>query len=191
MQSDKNTSSILIGSQRVNYLLEYFVANLFKCTPFTSYEQLRVPWFTVYRESDHQVPSCFGGKTRPGGGSQATMPGLHYINEKGKWTALPWRMHQQDGGVVVVVRDHDKDSVNMAIFGFGGVTTETIARFTVLQEEQFVEPQWETSSKEIGVFICTLKYRSSRLPGETEETVTPSSYEIIPMKERILKKFLT
>lgn len=190
MLSDKNTSSILIGSQRVNYLLEHFVANLFKCTPFTSYSQLRVPWFMVYRQSDHLVPSCFGGTVRPGGGTEGSQPGLHYINEKGKWVAFPWHMHKQDGGVVVVVRDHEKDTISMALFGFGGVTTEAIARITVLQEERFVEPQWETNNREIGVFICLLKYQVSLLPGEVEETVAPTTCEIIPIKERILKKFL-
>jgi DNA-binding Xre family transcriptional regulator len=191
MLTDKNTSSILIGSQRVNYLLEHFVANLFKCSPFTSHEQIRIPWYTVYRESDHLVPSCFGGKVRPGGGSQCSEPGLHYIDEKGKWVAFPWHMHKQDGGVVIIVRDHEKDTISMAVLGFGGVTTEAIARITVLQEERFVEPQWETSSREIGVFICLVKYQANRLPGEVEETVTPTGYEIIPMKERILKQFLT
>ena len=80
--------------------------------------------------------------------------------------------------------------MSMAVFGFGGLTTETIARATVLQEEKFVEPQWETSSREIGVFICLVKYQANHLPGEVEETVTPTDYEIIPMKERILKQFL-
>jgi DNA-binding Xre family transcriptional regulator len=191
MLLDKNTSSILIGSQRVNYLLEHFIAGLFKCTPFSSYSQLRVPWFTVYRHSDHLVPSCFGGTVRPGGGPDCSEPGLHYVNEKGKWVAFPWHMHRQDGAVVVVVRDHDKDTISMAIFGFGGVATEAIARIAVLQEDRFVEPQWETSNKEIGVFICLLKYHVSRLPGEVEETVTPTTCDIIPIKERILKKFLT
>jgi DNA-binding Xre family transcriptional regulator len=191
MLSDKNTSSILIGSQRVNYLLEHFVAGLFKCTPFSSYAQLRVPWYTVYRESDDQVPSCFGGKVRPGGGKQCSEPGLHYINEKGKWVAFPWHIQEQDGGVAIVVRDNEKDTISMAVFGFGGLTTEAIARIMVLQEQRFVEPQWETRSREIGVFICLMKYQVSHLPGEIEETVTPTAYEIIPMKERILKEFLT
>ncbi len=191
MISDKNTSSILIGSQRVNYLLEYFVANLFNYTPFTTSAQPRVPWFTVYRENDHMVPSCFGGRIRPGGDKQSSEPGLHYINEKGKWVSFPWHLHEQDGGVVTIVRDHEKDTITMAIFGFGGVTTEAIARAIVLQEKQFVEPQWETSSKEIGVFICLVKYQVNHLPGEIEETVTPVNYEIIPMKEKILKQFLT
>jgi hypothetical protein len=190
MLSDKNTSSILIGSQRVNYLLEHFVADLFKCTPFTASMQPRVPWFTVYRESDHMVPSCFGGKIRPGSDKNCSEPGLHYINEKGKWVAFPWHLHEQDGGVVIVVRDHEKDTMNMAVFGFGGLTTEAIARITVLQEENFIEPQWETSNREIGVFICLVKYQANHLPGEIEETVTPTEYEIIPMKEKILKQFL-
>ncbi len=191
MLSDKNTSSILIGSQRVNYLLEHFVADLFKCTPFTTSAQSRVPWFTVYRESDHMVPSCFGGKIRPGGGIHSSEPGLHYINERGKWVAFPWHLHQQDGGVIIVVRDREKDTINMAAFGFGGLTTEAIARATVLQEDKFVEPQWETSNREIGVFICLVKYQVNLLPGETEENVTPTDCDIIPMKEKILKQFLT
>jgi hypothetical protein len=91
---------------------------------------------------------------------------------------------------VIVVRDHEKDTMSMAVFGFGGLTTEAIARTTILQEEKFIEPQWETSSKEIGIFICQVKYQVSRLPGEVEETVTPTDYEIIPMKEKILKQFL-
>ncbi|MGD0551683.1 MAG: helix-turn-helix transcriptional regulator [Sedimentisphaerales bacterium] len=190
MLSDKNTSSILIGSQRVNYLLEHFVADLFKCTPFASAAQLRVPWFTVYRESDHMVPSCFGGKTRPGDGKECSVPGLHYINERGKWVAFPWHLHEQDGGVVIIVRDNEKDTMSMAVFGFGGLTTEAIARATVLQEEKFVEPQWETGSREIGVFICLVKYQVNHLPGEIEDTVTPTDYKIIPMKEKVLKQFL-
>jgi DNA-binding Xre family transcriptional regulator len=190
MLSDKNTSSILIGSQRVNYLLEHFVADLFKCTPFSGSAQPRVPWFTVYREGDNMVPSCFGGKIRPDGGKDCSAPGLHYINERGKWVSFPWHLHEQDGGVVIIVRDNQNDNMSMAVFGFGGLTTEAIARATVLQEDKFIKPQWETGNREIGIFICLVKYQVNLTPGQTEETISTTDTEIIPMKEKVLKQFL-
>ena len=67
-------TTIIIGSQRVNYLLEFFVADLFGCKPFTLSDRPVVPFFSVYRETDQNTPSCFGDSATP----------------SGKWTG-PWR----------------------------------------------------------------------------------------------------
>jgi DNA-binding Xre family transcriptional regulator len=98
----KPGTTIIIGSQRVNYLLEFFVADLFGCHPFvTPSGRPAVPFFSVYRETDRNIPSCFGGQRNPFRQTDNTAPGLHYLNEKGKWATCPWVDKKQDAGVVI------------------------------------------------------------------------------------------
>ena len=84
MRKDRQNgwSIIMIGSQRVNYLVEYLVADLFNCEPFVpASEEPEVPIYLCYRKFDRPVPSCFGGQANPPGKTGKISHGTYYLDE--------------------------------------------------------------------------------------------------------------
>ena len=60
------TANCLIGSQKVNGLLNYFVASLYgHPNPLRVSDTPTIPFFMVPRPTDHKFISCFGGKEIP------------------------------------------------------------------------------------------------------------------------------
>ncbi len=187
----KPGTSIFVGSQRVNYLLEFFVADLFGCASFaTPSEKPAVPFFSVYRETDQNTPSCFGGRENPFRQADKTVPGLHYINEKGKWATCPWIEGQQDAGIVISVNDRRNRSVTLAVFGFSGLATRAVGEQLVLKEHLFWPPCTELKDKEIGVYICKLTYAPATHSDELQEDAETSSCDVVALNDRTLKRFL-
>ena len=85
------TSSIILGSQRANHLVELLVADLFGCDAFCPPKKPggAVPFYLAFRKDDRWVPSCFGGQTAPSGSKRPTGPGVYYLEKSGwsAWTA--------------------------------------------------------------------------------------------------------
>ena len=190
-QAGQSGTAIIIGSQRVNYLLEFFVADLFGCRPFAlPAREPCVPFFSVYRPTDQNTPSCFGGPSNPFRRRDNTTPGLHYIGDRGHWMTVPWVKERQDAGVVIALTDHRRRSVALAVFGFSGRATEAIGRQLLLREDLFWPPSGiKLKAREVGVFICQLTYAP---PGKgiAEGQGQVRSFEVIPLSERTLKAFL-
>jgi hypothetical protein len=184
-------AAIIIGSQRVNYLLEFFVADLFACEPFApSSGKPVVPFFSVYRETDPSTPSCFGGPCNPFRQMDRVVPGVHYLNEKGRWATCPWIEGKQDSGVVISVNDHHHKAVTLAVFGFSGLATKAIGEQLVLKEHLFWPPSTELGDREVGVCICKLTYASSGRTDDMHEDADVSSCEVIPLGDRAMRRFL-
>lgn len=186
-----NNASILIGSQRVNHLLELFVADLFECEPFTSSDrQRKVPFYLAYRSSDLTTPSCFGGSKPPTGYRGADMPGIYYRKEDGKWGVCPWKKNEQNSGVVIVVREPGLKTLEMAIFGFSGQATSALGSHLFL-DDRFWPPHCEAGGKEIGIYICRLELQvqTPLITGE-EEILEIQNCEVIPLSESTLEKHL-
>jgi DNA-binding Xre family transcriptional regulator len=197
MQSDSTHSYILIGSQRVLYTLEHFIADLFGVTPFLPIVgEAPIPFYSVYRrDGDYPILSCFGGRERPDGRNDATLSGLHYkIHDI--WEICQWRKRIQgdyvvvdDAAVVIVKNDHQTGAVKMAVFGYGGLATQQIAKEIVSQESKFWPPPYESTNFDLGINICKMVI-ALKNPGKTSEEVTTRKCDIIPLNEKTLKERL-
>ncbi|MGE5296778.1 MAG: helix-turn-helix domain-containing protein [Solirubrobacterales bacterium] len=184
-------TTIIIGSQRVNYLLEFFVADLFGCRPFVSPSgKPSVPFFSVYRSSDQNTPSCFGGPENPFRSRDKTKPGLHYLNDRGQWETCPWLCDQQDAGIVVSLKDHRRGSLVLAIFGFSGWATEAIGGQMVLKEDLFWPPTVKLKTREVGVYVCQLTNIASAKDDADQGHIQTGACEVIPLGERTLANLL-
>jgi len=184
-------TAILIGSQRVNYLLEFFVADLFGCRPFVvPSDKPSVPFFNVYRSSDHNTPSCFGGRENPFRSRDKTVPGLHYLNDQGRWETCPWLSDRQDAGIVISLKDHRRGSLVLAVFGFSGWATEAIGGQLVLKEDLFWPPAVKLKTREIGVFVCQLTRGSSDEAHAEQGHVRTGACEVIALGERTITNLL-
>jgi len=196
--SRNETSTILIGSQRVNYLVEYMVADLFNCKPFaTPTKEPEVPFYLCYRKFDRLIPSCFGGPGNPPGKIGDTLHGTYYLDENFEWQFLEWQRKKNDAGIVIVVRE--ADNVEMAAFGFSGRATNAIGNALLEKSEQF----WpETDSKdcnaivvgkrEVGVYICQVTFSEE---GKNVQDWAYESFEndvvnVISLSHKVLSKFL-
>jgi len=184
-------TSILIGSQRVNYLLEFFVADLFGCRPFAVPSgKPSVPFFNVYRPSDQNTPSCFGGPENPFRARDKTVPGLHYLNDRGQWATCPWLRNQQDAGIVISLKDHRRGTLVLAIFGFSGWATEAIGGQLVVKEDLFWPPAVKLKTREVGVFVCRLTHAPADATGADQGRIQTGDCEVIPLGEHTITNLL-
>jgi len=184
-------TTIIIGSQRVNYLLEFFVADLFGCRPFVaSSGKPSVPFFSVYRPSDQNTPSCFGGPENPFRSRDKNRPGIHYLNDRGQWETCSWHRERQDAGIVISLRDHRRGSIVLAVFGFSGWATEAVGGQLVLKEDLFWPPAVKLKTREVGVFVCQLTRGAPVGADEDQGQVQPAACEVIPLGMRIIEDLL-
>lgn len=154
-------SVILLGSQRVNYLVECLVAELYGCRPFAPATGVpKVPFFLCYRDFDRSVKSCFGGRDFPPGykirnkaefeeacekyrkkhgkksAPQPMTPGTYYLRDrKGPWELCPWIPDREDAGIVIINREAVR--IEMAVFGFSGPATCAVGRYLIDHPEKF------------------------------------------------------
>jgi len=192
-------SVIMIGSQRVNYLVEYLVADLFNCEPFMpASSDPKVPIYLCYRNFDHLVPSCFGGPTNPIGKSGDVQHGTYYLDENFEWRFLKWQEEKNDSGIVVIIRE--ADNVELAAFGFSGRATNAIGNALLQKSEQFW-PEDDTvagntvvaGGKEIGIYICRVKFSANKTKDKEDRTCSNFKndvVEIIPLNRKVLERFL-
>jgi transcriptional regulator with XRE-family HTH domain len=170
---EQHESAILLGSQRVNFVVECLVADLFGCEPFTLSEgRQKVPFYLYYRDKDRPVPSCFGGRRNPPGLTGSYSPGTYYLNSRDEWQAVEFKQNDQDAGIVIIIRNGD--TVVMAAFGFSGRATCAVGDELIEYPEKFW-PEYvenkdtrkkdltqmttvETKGKEIGVYICHVTF---------------------------------
>ena len=121
-----DSSAVLIGSQRINKLVEMLVADLFGCEPFKAEsEVVRVPFYLAYRTQLRPVASCFGGLTNPPGVTGKFMRGMHYLDKMGQWKVFPWIDGKQDSGIVVTEEAGTKGML-LAVFGLSGRASEAL-----------------------------------------------------------------
>jgi transcriptional regulator with XRE-family HTH domain len=201
MRKDKGTgrSIILIGSQRVNYLVEYMVADLFNCEPFIPADkEPKVPVYLCYRKFDRLVPSCFGGEGNPPGSTGETGHGTYYLDENFNWQFLEWKRKITDAGIVIITRE--AESVEVAAFGFSGRSTNAIGN-ALLQKSEYFWPENGTGAnhtvvaggKEVGIYICQVTFSAQNTKSEdwAYENYENDVVKVIPLHRKVLEKFLT
>jgi transcriptional regulator with XRE-family HTH domain len=193
MQNAKpNTSSILIGSQRVNYLLELLVADLFDCEPFcpVKNKKRQLPVYTVYRDSDHAMPSCFGGLEAPVKHKDQVSPGIYYRDDKDKWQLFPYIPNKQCAGMVITVNEPGTQGVQVALFGFSGFGTEMLGvKFIEDRGIPFWPPVAVLKGKRFGIYICRLVSSEDSLL-DSGNTLRPKEVEVVPLSENIIRRYL-
>lgn len=192
-------SIIMIGSQRVNYLVEYLVADLFDCEAFVSpVDETRVPFYLCYRKFDRPVPSCFGSPTNPPGKSGEIDHGTYYLDKNFEWQFLKWQRGKNDAGIVIIIRE--AENIVMALFGFSGRATNAIGNALLNNSEKFW-PDSDSASgntlsicdKEIGVYICHVKFCevNRKESGMAYENLENDVVDVIPLHRKVLNKFLS
>ncbi len=194
----KGRSTILIGSQRVNYLVEYMVADLFNCEPFVPADEApKVPIYLCYRKFDRLVPSCFGGEGNPPGKNGEIGHGTYYLDENFEWQFLEWQRKIIDAGIVIVIRE--ADSVEMAAFGFSGRSTNAIGNALLQKAENFWPENGNGScntvvsgGREIGIYICQVEFSEQNTKREdwAYENFENDVVKVIPLSRKVLEKFL-
>jgi hypothetical protein len=127
---------MLIGSQRANYLVEHFVADLFGCQPYApNLKKTCVPLYLRYRTFDRLVPSCFGGRDNPAWVEKTHKCGIWFPDENNKWQLCEWKKAKRDSGAVITVRS--AGSMRIALFGFTGRSTNAICNELIHNPENF------------------------------------------------------
>lgn len=185
-------TSILLGSQRANYLVEYFVSDLFHTKAFEPPKgtEIRVPFYTRYREIDRMVRSCFGGRGAPPGYRGRATPGVYYLNEDGAWEVAEWVEQERDAGVLILVREPASTSLVIAAFGFSGRGTEGIGEQMVKGAEEFWRPGIKAEGREVAAYVCRFEFQKDAKAKEGNGLIAKST-RFTPVSNKVLKKYLT
>jgi hypothetical protein len=191
---DEPAASILIGSQRVNYLLECVVADLFGVEPFRPAPQRgepKIPFYLLYHPDRRMIEGCFGGTKRVPGWRGRLEPGTYWRNERDEWECLPWRKREQDAGIAVVVYYPGTKVLHTALFGYSGRGTALLAKKLCADSYQFWPPGARGSGKEVGVYVC--KFITKKPPPPSRDALAELSNndcEIVPLSQKTLEKYL-
>lgn len=190
-------SVILIGSQRVNYLVEYMVADLFNCEPFVPVKnEPKVPIHLCYRNFDHLVPSCFGGQTNPLGKSGKGQHGTYYVDDNFRWQFIEWQEGENDSGIVIITRE--AENVELAVFGFSGRATNAIGNALIRKYEQFwpetdadMKNMVTVGGKEVSIYICHVLLSEDKKGCDYAcENYENDVVEVLPLNRKVLEKYL-
>lgn len=184
-------AAVVVGSQKSNHLLEMIVADIFSTKPFEPCRtEAKVPFFCVYRDRDPKMPSCFGGAKNPFSTNESARPGIHYINEKNQWAVCPMD-DQSDAGIVISSSGFlRQDLCMLQLFGFTGKSSQTIGQYILQNSSEFWPPTFSSRGRELGVYICKIKYLNSKkydIKGE----IRLKSFKTTPLSEDILTKVVS
>lgn len=176
-----DTAVILIGSQKVSVVVEYSMAAIFGCTPCDSSSKNRcVPFHLVYRDTDPDVVSCFGGRERPTGLKGKFGPGIYYRDDDDGWQYLPWSKEGEacTAGIVVTSVEEDLGFVEVALIGYSGRATSVLGYHFLREATHFWPPVAEIGRRRVGVFACRITNHENGNKGSVCE-VTPLSAKAI------------
>jgi hypothetical protein len=214
MRSDERScTSFVVGSQKVNTLLEYLVADTFSCEPFKSRAHGRpvVPFYVLYRRRDPNVISCFGGREGPEGVSPDSAPGVYMLDDNGSWQRFPARdrgtkdvCEETSVGVIVTIYRKPTESLEIALFGFSGNATEAIGRHFINHTTAFWpseapgadgsgtehnRPGWSRRAPDyrLGVFVCPTKETLIKSGERIQSRHTVQG--VVPLSQWTLREF--
>jgi hypothetical protein len=180
-------SAILIGSQRANYVVEYFIADLFACDPFDPKSKPRVPFYMTFPRSVRSVTSTFGGLKNPPGETGPLKPGTHFLDDRGTWQLLPWTDGVRDSGVVIVCYDPGNKRCLLAVLGLTGRATEALGRYVTANDKDFWPATADSRYGKVGVFLCSFNFTQKQQgPGDT----AVDKMQVIPMPPQVLRRHL-
>ncbi|TQV87062.1 hypothetical protein [Aliikangiella coralliicola] len=151
----KDKSAVfMIGSQRVNYMVEVVFAKLFKTKPFKETKRRSVPIYMQYRKGAPGRPSCFGGDKPPTGWQGEGGSGIYYRTEDGSWAHISNRRNL--GGIVLLIDDSDNAQFIVVLFGFSGKATRQIGQLFYEKPERFWPLDKTIGNLRTALFACKL-----------------------------------
>ncbi len=191
---EESSASILIGSQRANFLLEYVLAELFRAESFhpaRDEKEQRAPVYLLYPERGRVIESCFGGSGEVPGWPGRTDSGTYWRNEQGQWEFFPWRQHQQDAGVIITVYYPGTAVVHVAVFGFSGRGTALVAKKLCEEATLFWPPYATAGGRHVGLYICKFTARQPPPPSrDALAELDKNECEVVRMSEKTIKQHL-
>lgn len=152
-QEDKK-AVIMIGSQRVNYLVEVVFAKLFRAKPFHETKHRSVPIYMQYRKGSPSRPSCFGGYAPPTGWQGEGATGIYYRNKNNQWEHIS-NAHSLEG-IVMLIDDAINAQFILVLFGFSGHGTREIGRLFYEKPELFWPLDKNIGNVRAALFACEL-----------------------------------
>ncbi|HUT36376.1 MAG TPA: hypothetical protein VNE39_23010 [Planctomycetota bacterium] len=184
-------TAILVGSMRVNYLVEFVVADLFGCKPFETPRTPRVPFWLTYRPTKWAVASCFGGPKNPPALGADTAPGIYYLEDEkaGRWAFCGWSEAETDAGIVVTVRDPGTNALVVAVFGFSGYGTEAMGKVLTEHAGSLWSHEVAAGRRRVGVYFCRLRLTEATSE-RGDRTVVVQQADVVPLNDKVLKSRL-
>jgi hypothetical protein len=155
-------TAVLIGSQRANYLVEWWVSELLGCPAFAP--NAAVPFFLSYQE-EARYASCFGGNEPPTKRTEDRGPGIYFRQGK-DWHHLESKPGKKGAGVVIIRRAPGFDRLEMAVFGVSAISTAAMATYICDSPDWF----WPKTARfhaglETAIYLCGFEVGD---PGEEE-----------------------
>jgi hypothetical protein len=182
--------AILVGSQRVNLLVEAFFADLFGCEPFVAESRdVRVPVFLAYKSPLGAIESCFGGPKNPAGARKRFVKGTHYLNAAGEWVCVPSIDGKQDSGIIITSYEPDIKGLTLAVFGLSGRASEALGHYLIQNAAPFWPPYAEKRGRKVGVYVCKITY-PPKTAGDQGEPGNAKDVQVVPLDAAILTQYL-
>lgn len=146
-----------IGSVKSNPIVELMVSRAFRCKPFEFEDkfddpsQRSCPFYVRYRDDDPLHASSSGG-LELARKFKSTDPGIYYETKDGSWKHVQCG-RSQDAALVFYIHRESQGRLEMALGGFSGRATRTLARTLASRAESFWPPVYNEHGVQIGAFI--------------------------------------
>ena len=178
LQNTKSGSAVLIGSQRANYAVECFVADLVNTAAFSS-KKSPVPFYLKYQHAARSS-SCFGGDTAPVRAGKSAPAGIYFrSHDKSDWKFFPSRARHRGTGMVIVRRNPGRSRVDLAIFGLSSFSTAAMGQLFCRMPHRF-EPLTRMSRGDaVGVYVCGFRISDMKTDAQNIDSVTIGPPEIV------------
>ena len=178
LQNAKSGSAVLIGSQRANYAVECFVADLVNTAAFSS-KKSPVPFYLKYQEPERSS-SCFGGDTAPVPAGKSAPAGIYFRHrDSADWKFFPSRPRHRGTGMVIVRRTPGRGRVELAIFGLSSFSTAAMGRLFCQMPHCFEPLTRMSRGDQVGVYVCGFRISGMKTDGQNIDSVTIGSPEIV------------
>jgi hypothetical protein len=153
-----HTAHILIGSVKVNPVVDLLFASLFSTEPFKSQDDVQhprdrsCPILFRYRDDDPQPPSCIGG-LKLARNREAKDPGIYFETADGEWERCRWVENKKDAAFLLYAYQTGLARLDVACGGFSSRATDQMANDLEAIVSQIGKPAWNTESLRVGLHI--------------------------------------
>jgi len=171
-------TAVLVGSQRANYLVEWYLSELFGCPAFEPGGD--VPFYLKYHEKAW-VTSCCGGNHPPTGRGADEPPGIYYRKD-GQWVVLPSEPRRRGAGVVIVRRDPGLGRLELAVFGVSAISTAATAKFICDTPDRFWPSGRIQAGLQVGIYLCEFQLGGMKTGEEGIDMAEVGIPEIIDLE---------
>ncbi len=171
-------SAVLIGSQRANFAVECFVADLVNTEAFSA-KKSPVPFYLKYKERQRSS-SCFGGNMAPVAAGKSAPAGIYFRHrDSTDWKFFSSRDRREGTGMVIVRRDPGHGRVEIVVFGLSSFATAAMGKIFCQMLDRFPPESRTRAGVEVGVYVCGFKINGMKTDEQNVDTVTLGPPEII------------